>query len=67
MKNRPDKAIAGVACLGQPGLPNRLNDFHRRLIVTAEAVHELCEDAMRQRQRRYSRLATEAYLGEAAL
>jgi hypothetical protein len=42
-----------------------LNDFQRRFIVTAEAVPELCEDAMRQR--RYSRLAAEACLGKAAL
>jgi hypothetical protein len=64
MKNRPDKAIVGVACLGEPGLPNRLNDFQRRFIVTAEAALERCEDAMRQR--RYS-LAAEACLGKAAL
>jgi hypothetical protein len=42
-----------------------LNDFQRRFIVTAEAVPELCEDAMRQR--RYSRLAAKARLGKAAL
>jgi hypothetical protein len=61
MKTRPDKAIAGLA---RPGFPKQLNDFQRRSIVTAEAVHELCEDAMRQR--RYSRPAAEACLGKAA-
>jgi hypothetical protein len=64
MKTRSDKAIAGLARRGEPGFPKQLNDFQRRSIVTAEAVHELCEDAMRQR--RYSRPAAEACLGKAA-